>query len=253
LPAEIAQAVSKCCEAGASIAHLHARNPDGTPTQDADTFRHIIREIRDRCDIIIQVSTGGAVGMPPGERLAPVTLRPEMATLTTGSVNFGDDVFLNSPQDIRRFARKLKECGVKPEIEVFDTGMIGVARRLIIEGLLTPPLHFDLVMGVPGGISGTVKSLVQLVDMLPVGSTWTVAGIGSAELPLAVTAILLGGHVRVGFEDNIYYSKGVLATSNDQLVQRIVRISSEIGRSVATPAEARKMLGLTSEEGAEWI
>lgn len=243
-PEEIAQAAYEARQAGASIIHLHVRRPDGTPTQDAEVFRETIGLIRDKCDVIIQVSTGGAVGMTPEERLAPVTLRPEMATLTTGSVNFGDDVFLNHPSDIELFARRMREYGVKPEVEVFDTGMVMNALRLVKKGLLDPPLHFDLVMGVPGGIPGTPRDLLHLVESLPPGSTWSVAGISRAELPLGVMAIILGGHVRVGFEDNIFYTKGVLAESNAQLVERIARLSRELGREPATPAEVRAILRL---------
>jgi len=244
-PEEIAEAAYECYKAGASIIHLHVRKPDGTPTQDVAIYKQTMKLIKDKCNVIIQVSTGGAVGMPTEERIAPVRLRPEMATLTAGSVNFGEDVFLNSPQDVELFALHMKEYGVKPEIEVFDTGMIGTAIRMEKKGLLVSPLHFDLVMGVPGGIPGTPKNLLSLVESLPHNATWTVAGIGRTQLPLGVMAIILGGHVRVGFEDNIYYSRGILAASNAQLVARIARISHEMGREVATPAETRKILGIT--------
>lgn len=243
-PKEIAEAAYECYKAGASIIHLHVRKPDGTPTQDMAIFKEAMELIKEKCNVIIQVSTGGAVGMTAEERIAPVRLGPEMATLTTGSVNFGEDVFLNTPRDVELFARAMREHGVKPEIEIFDTGMIATANRLVKNGLLVSPLHFDMVMGVPGGIEGTPKNLLNLVESLPADATWTVAGIGRAELPLGVMAIILGGHVRVGFEDNIYYSRGVLAESNAQLVARIARISGEIGREVASPDEARKILGI---------
>lgn len=243
-PEEIADAAYGCWQEGASIVHLHARRPDGYSTQDASVFQDIIKRIRQRCDVIIQVSTGGAVGMTPAERLAPVALKPEMATLTTGTVNFGDDIFVNRPADIVEFAQLIQQYGVKPEIEVFDSGMIANAMKLVKKGLLTSPLHFDFVLGVPGGAPANAKTLLHLTEIIPTGSTWTVAGIGAAELNLGVMAILLGGHVRVGFEDNIFYKKGELADSNAQLVGRIVRISRELGRETATPAEARIMLGL---------
>ncbi len=241
-PEEIAQEAERCCKAGASIMHVHARQPDGTSTQDKGVYQEIIQGIQKKCDAIVQVSTGGAVGMSPEERVQPITLSPEMATLTTGSVNFGEGVFHNPPKMIRHFAQAMIEHGVKPEIEVFDSGMIATALSLVKEGLLSHPLHFDFVLGVPGGMPGTPESLMFLRDRLPSDATWTVAGIGRAELPLAVMAVVLGGHVRVGFEDNIYYSKGVLAQGNAQLVERIVRIAVELGRPVATPAEARKIL-----------
>lgn len=244
MPDEIAAAAEACVRAGASIVHLHARRPDGTPTQDKAVYREIISAIRARCDVIIQVSTGGAVGMTPAERLAPVTLAPEMATLSMGSVNFGGDVFLNHPADMAVFARTMKEHGVKPELEIFDSGMLATAERWIRKGLLDSPVHVDLVLGVPGAMAATPESLMFLRSQLPDGATWTVAGIGPAQLPLGVMAILLGGHVRVGFEDNVFFRKGELAASNAQLVARIARISHEMERPVATPDEARAILGL---------
>jgi 3-keto-5-aminohexanoate cleavage enzyme len=243
-PEEIGAAAQACAAAGASIVHVHARNPDGSPTQDKSVYAQIIAAVRTRCDVIVQVSTGGAVGMTPQERLAPVTLLPEMATLSMGSVNFGGDVFLNHPADMEVFARTMREHGVKPEIEVFDSGMLTTANRWLKSGLLTGPLHFDFVLGIPGGMVGTPEALMYLRSQLPVGSTWTVAGMGAAQLPLATLAIVLGGHVRVGFEDNVYYRKGELASSNAQLVSRIARISAELDRPVASAAEARKLLGI---------
>jgi 3-keto-5-aminohexanoate cleavage enzyme len=243
-PQEIAFAAEECVKAGASIVHLHARNADGSATQDRDTYRKIITAIRERCDVIIQVSTGGAVGMTPTERLAPVTLAPEMATLSMGTVNFGDDVFMNHPADMEIFLRAMQEHGVKPELEIFDTGMITTVNRWVKKGVLQGPQHVDFVLGIPGGMAGTPQALLYMIEQLPSGSSWTVAGIGGAQLPLGTLAILLGGHVRVGFEDNVFYRKGELATSNAQLVARIARISLELNRPVATPDEARVILGL---------
>jgi 3-keto-5-aminohexanoate cleavage enzyme len=243
-PEEIAIAAEQCAKAGASIVHLHARLPDGTPTQDKAVYRDIIAAVRERCDLIIQVSTGGAVGMTAQERLDPVSLRPEMATLSMGSVNFGSDVFMNQPADMEAFAKAMAEQGVKPELEIFDAGMIATATRWIKKGLLPAHPHFDFVLGVPGAMPGTPEALMYLKSQLPDGATWTVAGIGSAQLQLGTLAIVLGGHVRVGFEDNVYFRKGELAVSNSQLVQRIADISRLLERPVATPNEARKMLGL---------
>ncbi|MDD5333214.1 MAG: 3-keto-5-aminohexanoate cleavage protein [Rhodoferax sp.] len=243
-PEEIAVAAEECVKAGAAMVHLHARHADGSPTQDKETYRQIIAAIRRRCDVIVQVSTGGAVGMTPQERLAPVTLAPEMATLSMGSVNFGDDVFMNHPADMEVFARAMQEMGVKPELEIFDSGMLSTASRWLKKGLLKSPLHVDFVLGLAGGMAGTPQALLYLTQQLPAGSSWSVAGIGPAQLPLGTLAILLGGHVRVGFEDNIYYRKGELASSNAQLVARMARISQELGREVATPSEARALLGL---------
>ncbi|MEW6523185.1 MAG: 3-keto-5-aminohexanoate cleavage protein [Bacillota bacterium] len=248
-PAEIAEAVYEAYQEGAAIAHLHARDRNGDPTQDAAVYEEIIAAIRARCDIVIQVSTGGAVGMTRQERASPLQLVPEMATLTTGTVNFGDGVFYNSERDIKYFAGEMARLGIKPEIEVFEVGMIENAMRLVREGLLRLPLHFDFVMGVPGGIPGSPVHLLHLVQSLPPGSTWTVAGIGRHELPLATMAVILGGNVRVGFEDNLYYSRGVLASSNAQLVSRVVRIARELGRAIASPADARHILELPSPQG----
>lgn len=243
-PQEIAVAAEECVKAGAAMVHLHARHADGSATQDKETYRQIIAAIRRRCDVIIQVSTGGAVGMTPQERLAPVTLAPEMATLSMGSVNFGDDVFMNHPADMEAFLRAMQERGVKPELEIFDSGMLSTASRWLEKGLLKSPLHVDFVLGLAGGMASTPQALLYLTQQLPAGSSWSVAGIGAAQLPLGTLAILLGGHVRVGFEDNIYYRKGELASSNAQLVARMARISLELGRAVATPSEARAILGL---------
>ena len=182
--------------------------------------------------------------MTPQERLAPVSLKPEMATLSMGSVNFGGDVFINHPVDIELFAREMQAQGVKTELEIFDTGMLATAKRWLAKGLLSSPAHIDLVLGVPGGMPGTPQALMYLLSELPPDATWTVTGIGAAQLPMATLGVLLGGHVRVGFEDNVYYRKGELAMSNAQLVARVVRIARELEREVATPAEAREMLGI---------
>jgi 3-keto-5-aminohexanoate cleavage enzyme len=246
-PDEIAEAAYEAYKAGASIVHIHARDKDGNSTQDYEVYKEIKEKIEAKCPVIFQPSTGGAVWHTPEERLQPVELRPEMATLSTGTCNFGPDVFMNSQEYIEKFAKRMKELGVKPEIEVFERGMINNALTLVKKGLIDEPLHFDFVMGVPGAISGEIRDLLYLVESIPKGSTWTVAGIGRYELPLATAAILLGGHVRVGFEDNIYYRKGELAKSNAQLVERIVRLANELGRQVATPDEAREILGLVKK------
>ncbi len=243
-PEEIALEALACYEAGASIVHIHARDQDGNPTQDAHVYKEIKDKIADKCNIIFQPSTGGAVWHTPEQRLQPVDLVPEMATLSCGTCNFGADVFMNSEEYMEKFAKKMLEVGVKPEIEVFERGMIENAKTLVKKGLLKAPLHVDFVLGVPGACPGTPEDLMYMVKQLPSDWTWTVAGIGRSELPLAVMAIILGGHVRVGFEDNVYYSKGQLAKSNAELVERIVRIAKEMGREVATPDEARVILGL---------
>lgn len=237
---ETARAVQ---EAGGSIIHVHCRNDDGSNTHSVERFRQAYDAIRTQSDLIVQFSTGGAIGMTPEERASVLELRPEMATLTCGSVNFGDDIFENSFPIMRRILKKMNEFGVRPELEIFDKGHIANARRLARERLLSLPQHVDLVLGVPGGLEATVQNLCDLVDDLPDGCTWSVAGVGRQQLSMAMAAIAMGGHVRVGLEDNLYYSRGKLAR-NEDLVARVARISIEAGRPVATPDRARSILGL---------
>lgn len=233
-------------DAGASLIHLHVRYDDGTPTQDKARFKAIIDAIKAVIpDVIIQPSTGGAVGMTDDERLQPTELLPEMATLDCGTLNFGgDEVFTNTENTIKYFGDRMIELGIKPELEVFDKSMIDMALRLHKKGHIAKPMHFDFVMGVNGGISGELRDFVFLRESIPADATYTVAGVGRYEFPLAMAAIIDGGHVRVGFEDNVYLSKGVLAKSNGELVAKVVRMAKELGREIATPAEARQILGL---------
>ena len=242
-PEEVAQAAAECREAGASIVHIHARRPDGNSTQEAGAYRALIEAIRARCpDLIVQVSTGGAVGMTAAERLQPVTLKPEMATLSMGSVNFGEDVFLNAPPDMAAFLSAMREHGVMPEFEVFDAGHLATVQRWLQQGLIGPGGHVDFVLGVPGAMPGTPQALMYLLSQLPAGFSWTVAGIGAAQLTLNTLGIALGGHVRVGFEDNLYLRKGEKATRNAQFVQRVAQIARLLERPVATPDQARQIL-----------
>lgn len=244
-PKEQAQAAREAVEAGASIIHLHVRDDSAKPTQDLARFRESIAAIRAAAPgVIIQISTGGAVGESIENRARPLELKPEMASLNCGTLNFGDDVFLNHPKDIVRLAELMKKNSVMPELEVYEAGMVESALKLKKDGLISDPLHFQFVLGVPGGMSGDVRNLVHLVSLIPEGAHWGVAGIGRYQLPLAMHAIPMGGHVRVGLEDNIYYSKGVLAKSNAELVARVTRLAKEFDRKVATPAETRKILGL---------
>ncbi len=243
-PREIAEEARRSCEAGASVVHLHARDAEGRPTQDRETYREIIDRVRERCDAVIQVSTGGAVGMAARERLQPVSLEPEMASLTAGTVNFGGDVFFN-PRDLMvQFAEAMQAHGVKPELEIFDAGMVANALWLEKQGLVAPPLHFDFVLGVPGALPAGMKSLLYLVETIPSTATWSVAGIGRHQLPMSVAAVLMGGHARVGLEDNIFYRRGELSEGNAPLVERAVRMARELGREIAGPVDARSILGL---------
>lgn len=243
---EIADEAYSAYSAGASIIHLHVREDDGTPTQSKERFEECIKAIKERCpDVIIQPSTGGSVGMSSDERLQPIELKPEMATLDAGTLNFGgDEIFVNTENMIKEFGEKMILNGVKPEVEVFDKSMIDMAIRLSKKGYIKEPIHFSFVMGVNGGIGGELRDFIFMRDSIPQGSTFSVAGIGRYEFNLAVASIISGGHVRVGFEDNIYLSKGVLAKSNGELVEKVVRLAKELGREIATPSEARKILGL---------
>lgn len=243
---EIAREALGAYQAGASIIHLHVREDDGTPTQSAARFKQCIDAIRAVCpSVIIQPSTGGAVGMSDEERLQPVTLGPEMASLDCGTCNFGgDEIFVNTENTIIRFAEEMNARGIKPECEVFDKGMIDMAVRLAKKGIIKQPMHFNFVMGVVGGITGTPRDLMYMKESIPEGSTFTVSGVGRCQLEMAVQSMLLGGHVRVGFEDNVYLKKGVLLKSNAEMVAKIARIAAELGREVATPDEARAILGL---------
>lgn len=246
-PEEQARAAVECVKAGAAVIHLHVRDAGGKASQALPDFKASIEAIRAACDPkpVIQISTGGAVGAPMETRVEPIVkFRPEMASLNIASMNFGDDVFLNMPGDVKKLARHMQELKVIPEIEVYDAGHIDIARRLLKEGLLAHPVHYQFVLGVPGGLSGEPKNLQFMVNAIDPEDSWAVAGVGRYQLPCAVMAVVMGGHVRVGFEDNVYYHKGVLAKSNAELVARVKRIADECNRPVATPAETRRMLGI---------
>jgi 3-keto-5-aminohexanoate cleavage enzyme len=246
-PEEIAEEVARCREAGASIVHLHVRDEDGVPSQSREHFFRAIDAVRRAApDIVIQTSTGGSVGMSEEERAQPLDLKPEMATLTTGTVNFGDEVFENPYPLVERFFLRMREIGVQPEFEVFDTGMVETAARLVAEhDAEARHLHFDLVLGVPGGMAGTPRSVLHLTSILPPGASWTATGIGRTHLPVTLTSLALGGHVRTGFEDTIYLGKGQLAGSNADLIARVASIAAQTGREVATPDQAREIVGIT--------
>lgn len=242
-PTEVAEEAARCADEGASIVHLHGRRSDGSATQDIDTFRAYFEAIRDRSDIIVQFSTGGAVGMDVEERIEALALAPEMATLTTGTCNFGESVFENPLPTIRLIAERQRQFRITPEIEVFDVGMLDTAVRLVErEGVLDGPLHVDFVLGVPGAMNGDERHLEYLVSRLPDGWTWCVAGVGRHELRLARHALELGGHVRVGLEDNIYLSKGVLAQGSWELVRAVAEMAEEVGRRVLSISESRRVL-----------
>ncbi len=245
---ELGREAESAYNAGASIIHLHVRKDDGIPTQDIERFKECFEVIKRRCsEVIIQPSTGGAIGMNNEERLQPIYLEPppEMATLDCGTMNFGgDEIFVNTENNIIYFAEEMNKRNIKYELECFDKGMVDMALRLQKKGFIKKPMHFNFVLGVVGGISASPRDLIFLIESIPKGSTYTVCAIGRNEFPMVSLSIKKGGHARVGFEDNVYLSKGVLAKSNGELVEKVVRISKELGRDIATPNEARKILGL---------
>lgn len=242
---EQVQATLECHKAGASIVHLHIRDSNGNPSQDVNHFKRLKTEIENQCDIIIQFSTGGAVGTSIAERINPLKLKPEMASLNVGSINFGDEVFENLPKDIEELAKEMIKYQIKPEIEVYDIGMLEYGIRFIESHPELNPPHFQFVFGTHSGISASAINYSFMCSKLAHSATHAVAGVGRHQLPMANLAIVSGGHVRVGFEDNIYWSKGILAKSNAQLVERIVNLAHINHRKVATPNTARKILNIS--------
>lgn len=246
-PEEIVTSATECEEVGASIVHIHVRDPNtGLGTQDIGLFRQVVEPLREKTDLVLCLTTSGIPGrnLYIKERLTPLELEPELASFDAGSINLGGSAFINTPEFLQAAAIRMREKGVKPELEIFDVGMMVTCLRMREEGYLTDPLHFQFVLGTPWGIPASPKSLLHLLDYLPERSTWSVIGIGKAHLPICMMGLILDGHIRVGMEDNIYYRRGELAKTNAQLVERIVRIAKEYGREVATPEEARKILGL---------
>jgi len=243
---EIVREAVSAYDAGAAVIHIHVREDDGTPTQDRERFRVCMDAIKkERPDVIMIPSTGGAVGMTAEERLQPTELFPEMATLDCGTCNFGDEVFENTIPMIRAFGKRMIENNIKPEYECFEMGHLETALHLAARGHVPgAPMQFNFVLGVPGCASASVENLVWMANRIPADATWTATGIGRHEFPLAVHAIAMGGHVRVGFEDNLYLSRGVLAKSNGELVDKVVQMAKLLGREIANPAEARRILNL---------
>ena len=245
---EIVREAKSAVDAGAAIVHLHVREDDGTPTQSRARFQECEDAIYKACpNVILIPSTGGAVGMTPDERLqsTDTTPIPEMATLDCGTCNFGDEIFDNTMPTMRAFGKRMIERGIKPEYECFEMGhldtILTMARKGEVPGA---PMQFNFVLGVPGCTPATVDNLCWLVKNIPAGSTWTSTGIGRHAFTLAAPTIVMGGNVRVGFEDNLYLERGVLAKSNGELVDKVVRMAKLLGRSVATSDEAREILGL---------
>lgn len=254
LPEEIADSAAEAVRAGASIVHIHVRDPiTALGTQDAGLYRRVLDRLGETgLEPIVCLTTSGIPGrnLSYEARFIPLEFRPELASFDAGSMNLGDGVFLNPPDFLEELARRMKVAGTKPELEIFDFGMIGNCLRLRDKGLLDPPLHFQFVLGAAGGVPATPKALTQLVELIPEGSTWSSIGIGRGHMPILLATLALEGHVRVGLEDNVYYRKGELARSNAQFVERVVRLAEETGRPVATPAQAREVLGLGRADAA---
>lgn len=246
-PEEIAASAIEAVKAGASVIHIHVRDPEThIGTQDRDLYESVLTLIREEVDPVICLSTSGVPGknMEYEKRLIPLELRPDMVSFDAGSMNFGNALFLNPPDFLEVLAKKAKEFNVKLELECFHTGMVNTCIQMMEADIIERPLHFQFVLGVRGGAPATVKSLITMVEMIPEDSTWSVIGIGKAQLPMVMTSMVMDGHVRVGLEDNIYYSRGILAKSNAQLVERIVRIAREFEREVVSPEEVREILAL---------
>ncbi len=250
-PKDIAQAAIESSRAGAAIAHIHVRDPEtGIVCSRLELFAEVVDRIRQECDILINLTTSG--GNIPGkniieERLEPVTLKPEICSLDVGSLNFGDRMFLNPPEWGRAAAERMREQGVKPEIEVFDAGHIRQALHLINEGLFEDPPYIQLCMGAGWGIEATPDNMLFMKNLLPPDIPWSVMGVGRTQLPMITMGIVLGGHIRVGFEDNIYLRRGVLLKSNAQMVEVAVNLVQQLQGEVATPSDAREILGIYSE------
>lgn len=251
-PAEIAEDIYTCWKAGAAVAHMHMRDDAGCGSMDKERFRQTVELLRGchpDCDIVLNMTTSGALNVTDEGRMAHVQeLRPEMASFDCGSMNWlHTSVFLNPPKFLEQLGQNLQAWGVKPEIEAFDPGMIANAAYYLKKGVLKAPLHFQFCMGCANGIPGTMKNLIfmkETMEELCPGSTWSCFGVGRSAMTALYGAVALGGHIRVGMEDNVFYSKDKLADSNAQFVERARRVIEEFGSEAATPDEARQILGL---------
>jgi len=251
-PDEISEDIYSCWKVGAAVAHIHMRDNDGNGTMDKSLFAETVSLLKERhpdCDVIINMTTSGDLFATDETRQIHLKeLRPEMASYDCGSMNWlNSGLFLNSPPFLEELGKNLLEWKVKPEIECFDPGMIYNAQYYLKKGILEGPLHFQFCMGCANGIAGSMKNLVFMKETMEAacpGSTWSCFGVGRSAMEMLYGAVAMGGHVRVGMEDNVLYSKGVLAENNAQFVSRAARVIEEYGRSVATPDEARKILSL---------
>ena len=243
---ELVSTAKECSAAGAAVIHVHIRDAQAKPTLDLGRLTDTVAALRQSTDLIVQLSTGGAVTDPYERRLAVLDARPDACSLTCGTVNFGDDVFMNPWGFIRELYAKTQEYGVVPEFELFDLGHIATLHRLLAE--LGPPagghVHCDLVMGVPGGMPGDAATLVHAVSALPAGATWSATGIGRTTLPVIFAALAAGGHLRVGMEDTVTFSRGRPVTGNAELVERAATLAGLAQRPAMSPAAARDLLGV---------
>jgi 3-keto-5-aminohexanoate cleavage enzyme len=243
-PEEIAADARAAWEAGASVVHVHLRDADGRPTADLNVARRVVGLISESCPVLIQLSTGVGLNVPFEDRCRLIETRPAMATLNVCSMTFGTGEFLNPPDGVRRLAGQMRELGVKPELEVYDTGHLDAALALHAEGLLAEPLQFSLVLGVRGGMAATAENLVHLVRRIPAGAAWQVIGIGRANLPMTAMGLAMGGNARTGMEDTLLLRRGVPATGNGQLVERLAGVATALELQPTQVAEARELLSL---------
>jgi uncharacterized protein (DUF849 family) len=246
---ELVLAARSCQDAGAAMVHIHIRDDHGRPTLDLARLRDTVAAVRESTDLIVQLSTGGAVTDPFETRLAVLDAAPDSCSLTTGTVNFGDDIFANPWPFVAELYQRTQALGILPEFELFELGHVTAMNRLL-DDYGAPAgghVHADFVMGVPGGIPGTADALVAGVSMLPAGATWSATGIGRSSLPVMLAALSLGGNLRVGMEDTLTYGPKRPARDNAELVERAARLAAEAFRPAATPDEARLMLGLTAQ------
>lgn len=249
-PKEIAQDVYECWQAGAAIAHLHMRDDEGRGTMDIEKFRETVALIREKCDIVLNLTTSGDLNATDETRMIHVAeLKPELASYDCGSMNWAHSgLFINHPSFLEKLGQLMIDNHVRPEIEVFDAGMFYNSLYYIKKNLLQTPAYYQFVLGAAGGIAATVENLIFLRNLLPEDAHWSAFGIGKGHMPILMTTLAMGGHVRVGMEDNVYYSKGRLANSNAEFVARAVRLANEVDRSPATPDEARQILALTGRK-----
>ena len=250
-PEEIACAAASAYAAGAAVVHIHIRDQVGRPTADLGIAKRVVSRIEEACPALIQLSTGVGLEVPYEDRERLVEARPRMASLNPCSMSFGAGEFRNPPEDVRRLAARMQELGVKPELEIYDTGHLEVCMQLVSEGLVDEPLSFSIVMGVRGGMPANPKALVELVDRLPAGAVWQAIAIGRANLSMTAIGLAMGGNARTGMEDTLMVRRGVPAQSNAELVQRLVEVARALERDPASPAEVERLLSLRPAEPSD--